>query len=109
MNNLELYEVSRFEYKSFVQRIICGMGIAEEKEYEERIEYSLSSKRTGVLWCKRVSHKDETIGEKYYIINYPEEDEWTEPVARQKVVLETPEQVQMLLDGLKKMRKQNGN
>ena len=100
MDNKKLYEVSRVEYKSFVERLLLKDVIVGENNIV------IKSKKTGKLLCEREYLPDES--EKYYIYNLPDSDEWTEAIGKVKLVLETKEQVQALMDYLAEVKK-NGN
>ena len=43
---------------------------------------------------------------KYFIFEYPDDDEWGPPVPKMKITLETKEEVQALFDALAELRKQ---
>ena len=97
----EKYLVDKEDYVNFVQRLVGGYGELEKEETDEYVIVAIASKRTDKLWCARKSYKN-SQPEEYYIINYPDRDEWSEPIAKRKVVLTTPEQVQKVLDYLMK-------
>jgi hypothetical protein len=99
--NKELFEVSRQEYKAFVERLLQSEVIQKENIT------TVKSKKTGKILCEREYFPDEEI-QKYYIFNLPESDEWTEAIGKVKMVLETKEQVQALMDYLAEVRK-NGS
>lgn len=103
MNEESIFEVSRDEYKNFVETI------NPESRYIEEIDLSRFSKATKIMSNKRevclgsrVSYTNNTP-EKYYIFELPNKEELNPnpPVPKVKVVLETKEQVQKLLDFLK--------
>ena len=64
---MELFEVSRNEYASFIRCLKKGaVRYKEETEGYVKINQVISNSRDIVL-CARVENKDEDIGEKYYI------------------------------------------
>lgn len=108
-NRMELFEVSRNEYASFIRCLKKGaVRYKEETEGYVKINQVISNSRDIVL-CARVENKDEDIGEKYYIFEPFNEDEYQEPEPVHRVVLETPEQVQKLFDALSKLDKEKEN
>lgn len=110
MLNKEIFEVTRSDYKSFIERLIKGVIFTEEEIIDENTrQMNVFSKKTNKLLCGREYSKLENVKEKYYIFEYPDSDEWTDAIPRVKVVLETPEEVQSVLEAFKKMREeQNG-
>ena len=106
MNNRELFEVTRTDYKAFVERILPGAGVVSTNEDETIV--SITSARTGTLWCEREKINEESP-EKYYIFDYPEQDEWGPPIPKARITLETKEEVQAFFDALAKMRKEKND
>ena len=102
----QIYEVERPDYESFVRRLIGGFGRLEREETDEYELIYIVSKRTDKIWCARKSFKNGEP-EQYFIVDYPDRDEWTAAQPTHQVVLDTPEQVQTLLDALKKRREEN--
>lgn len=98
--NEDIFEVTRRDYQSFVERIIPGKGKVDEQDGFIKI-YSVA---TGRCLCGRKSTEE---AEKYYIFNYPEDDEWGPPIPKVRINLETKEEVQALFDALAELRKQN--
>lgn len=105
MNINQIYEVDRPDYESFVRRLIGGFGRLEREENEEYELVYITSKRTDKIWCARKSFKNGEP-EQYFIVDYPDRDEWVAAQPTHQVVLDTPEQVQTLLDALKKRREE---
>lgn len=99
--NEDIFEVTRRDYQSFVERIIPGKGRVDEQNGFIK----LYSKTTGKCLCGR--KKSEEEGEKYYIFEYPESDEWGPPIPKVRLTLETKEEVQAFFDALAELRKQN--
>ena len=103
--NESIFEVAREDYKAFVERLIPGMGEVKEEELDRwTVATKIYSKRTGKCWCSRVCKEEEK--EKYFIFEYPDDDEWGSPVPKMKITLETKEEVQALFDALTELRKQ---
>lgn len=104
--NESIFEVTRSDYKSFVERLVPGMGNVKEEELDRLTTATkIFSKRTGKCWCSRVCRKGDK--EKYFIFEYPEDDEWGPPIPKVKISLETKEEVQALFDALAELRKQH--
>lgn len=103
----EIYEVSRAEYKSFVETIKPETREIKERDIdEEHKTIEIFSKKTGKRLTSRIIHTAEKNHEpeKYYIFEMPDDDERSAPIPKVQVVLETKEQVQAFLDGMKKMK-----
>lgn len=113
MKHMDVYSVSRAEYKAFVEEIKPEYRDVQEVELSIRSKATkIFSKKTGKCLCSRVSFQElvegeEHIPEQYYIFEMPDDDERRAQIPKMKVVLETPEQVQLFFDGLKKMREEN--
>lgn len=107
--NKEIFEVTRGDYKSFVARLVKGAIKTEEVVISENIkQMNVYSKKTNKLLCAREYCSLEDVPEKYYIFEFPEKDEWTKPIPRTQIVLETPEEVQAVLKAFAKfMEEQN--
>ena len=103
----EIYEVSRAEYKSFVETIKPETRDVKERTIDDKHKtIEIFSKKTGKCLTGRVIHTDEENHEpeKYYIYEIPDDDERLAPIPKVQVVLETKEQVQAFLDGMKRMK-----
>ena len=112
MQNMDIYSVSRREYKAFVDEI---KPECRDVQQVELTHYSMAtkifSKKTGKCLCSRVSYEQRVEGEErhpetYYIFEMPDDDERRAQIPKTKVILETPEQVQQFFDGLKKLREE---
>lgn len=108
----DIFSVSRAEYKEFLNQL---KGDARRVEEIEITNYSKAvkvfSQKTGKCLCSRVSYMartndEEPKPEKYYIFEMPDDDERLAAIPKMKVVLETKEEVQAFLDGMKKMKEQ---
>lgn len=115
MLNESIFEVSRAEYKSFVETIKPETRRLEEIQLDKWHKATrIFSKKTGKCLTSRITHliEDEEMHEpeKYYIFEMPDDDERLAPIPRARVILETKEEVQAFFDGLKKLReKENLN
>lgn len=112
--NESIFEVSRAEYKSFVEEIKPDCRRVEEIDLDKWHKATkIFSKKTGKCLTSRVTNimndEDEHEPEKYYIFEMPDDDERQAPIPRVKVVLETKEQVQAFLDGMKKLKEQGND
>lgn len=103
MDNIEIFEVTRADYKAFVERLIPGKG---EVVNDEENFIKMRSRKTGKYWCGRRKIGEEP--EQYFIFEYPDPDEWGEPIPKVRLVLETAEEVQAVIDALAEMRKNGG-
>ena len=105
MQNKEIFEVTKADFRAFAERLkpeCCHTEtIQPEEDFLQMYTYS---NRTETLLCGREKKLDSP--EKYYIFNYPEEDEWGPPIPKMKLTLETAEEVQAFFDALKKMKEQ---
>lgn len=106
--NEDIYSVLRSDYKSFVERLKPNVYKVEVIEKEDFISTKIFSVKTKKCLCGRKSYKDDRK-EEYFIFEYPEDDEWGPPVPKCRIVLETAEEVQMVLDGLAKLRREKEN
>lgn len=108
-----IYEVTRNEYKGFVEQIKPEYRRVEVIEIDKRHTASkIFSKKTGKCLCSRVSYTA-TYGdpepEKYYVFEIPEKEERQAPVPKQQIVLESKEEVQAFFDFLAKKAKEENN
>ena len=115
MNYTDFYSVSRAEYKAFVDEIKPEYrDVKETKLTPYSIATQIFSKKTGKCLCSRVTYQErvegeERLPEQYYVFEMPDNDERRAQIPKTKVVLETPQQVQQFLDGLKKLREEHKN
>lgn len=95
--NESIFLVEREDYKSFVERLkVEAMEVKEEELTRSSAATKVFSKKTGKCLCSRVYSKE--ADEKYYIFEFPDDDEWGPPIPKRKITLETNEQVQLLFD-----------
>lgn len=105
MQNKEIFEVTKADFRAFAERLKPDCCHTETTQPEEDfLQMYTYSNRTETLLCGREKKLDSP--EKYYIFNYPEEDEWGPPIPKMKLTLETAEEVQAFFDALKKMKEQ---
>lgn len=104
--NEDLYEVDRETYRVFVKQIKSGCGKVFEEENKDFVFYKIKSVKNDTLWCGRKVFNNNQK-EKYYIFEFPTAEESQKYIPRQKIVLETTEQVQKFFDYLKKEQQKN--
>lgn len=105
MQNKEIFEVTKTDFRAFAERLKPECCRTETTQPEEDfLQMYTYSNRTGILLCGR--EKKLGFPEKCYIFNYPEEDEWGPAIPKMKLTLETTEEVQAFFDALKKMKEQ---
>ena len=106
MNNYnEIYEVSRDEYVGFLNQIKPDARFNETIEDENYFFIKVYSKNNGTHFCTRIMPKTTDEEGHYYIFNMPADNERCEPIAIQKIKLETREEVQNFFDILSKIQK----
>lgn len=93
-----MYEVTRNDYKGFIRRLYPEKIYSYCVEYEDCITYGIKSLRTDNILCARTSFKEDGIPEKYFIVNYPEDDEWGAAVPVFRYVCSSPEEFQKILN-----------
>lgn len=100
----EIFEVTREDYKAFVERFLAGAVMAEEEEYEGGKILKVYSNKTNKLLCAQTMSEEGNSS--YYIFEYPEVDEWGPPIPKYKLELQTKEEVQAFFNALSELRKQ---
>ena len=99
--NKSIFLVEREDYKAFVERLKSEARVVKEEELtRSSAATKVFSKKTGKCLCSRVYSKDEE--EKYYIFDFPDDDEWGQQIPKRKITLETKEQVQLLFDFIRR-------
>ena len=105
-----IYEVTREDYKGFVNQIKPECRDVKIEEIgTTHVAAKIYSKKTGKCLCSRVSYSvdyGEPEPERYYIFEMPEDDERQAPVPVQKIVLNSKEEVQAFFDAIKKLQEQ---
>lgn len=108
MQNKEIFEVTKADFRAFAERLKSECCHTETVQPEEDfLQMYTYSNRTETLLCGREKKLDSP--EKYYIFNYPEKDEWGPAIPKMKLTLETAEEVQAFFDALKKMKEQQND
>jgi len=112
MNDKSIYEVSRNEYKGFVEQIKPECRRVEIRKVDEtHTAAEIFSINTGKCLCSRITYSadyGEPEPEKYYVFEMPEKYERQAPIPKQQLVLKTKEEVQAFFDFLaKKIKKEN--
>ena len=111
--NDSIFEVTRDEYKGFVDEIKQDCRRVEVVQIDKKhTAAKIYSKKTGKCLCSRVAYSAETGDpdpEKYYIFEMPDNDERKAPTPIRKIVLETKEQVQAFFDFLARKNKETKN
>ena len=113
MINKSIYEVTRDEYKGFVDIIKPN---AREIKIEDigtiHIAAKIYSKKTGKCLCSRIGCKPNCgfeEKEKYYIFEMPDDNERKAPTPVCKINLKTKEEVQAFFDFINKKQKEKKN
>lgn len=107
--NDEIYEVSRAEYASFVQTIKPECRKLERIDKGEYEILNIFGKESGKHFTSKITYKPDSKKyepEKYYIYELPDAREGIAPQPRVKVILETKEEVQAFLTGMKKLKEE---
>lgn len=98
-----IYEVERNDYVAFLGQLKKDCADLEKYETEEETIVKLVSIKTGKHLTTRIIPKEGD--EHYFIFNYPDSDERTEPKPVRQITLETKEEVQHFFDALNKIQK----
>lgn len=106
----EVFEVTRAEYKEFVDQInpdYRDVRIIDIDDHHQATR--IYSRITEKCLCSRVSDiREEAVDpEKYYIINIPERCESIAPQPKIQVELKTPKEVQTFIDALNRLQKEH--
>lgn len=102
MNN-DIYEVERDDYVAFLGQLKKDCADLEKYATEHETFLKLRSKKTGKHLTTRIISDEGT--EHYYIFNYPDSDERSEPKPVRQITLETREEVQHFFQALGKLQK----
>lgn len=101
----DIFEVSKTQYKDFVDGIKPGCGNLVDKKNGGYIAHQIYSKKTGLLLCERRAY-DRTQTEKYYIFDTPDADETREVVRHPVYTITDAKEFQKILDYLAQKRKE---
>ena len=110
MDYTDIYSVDREDYKTFIEQLNLSCFNKEVVELDKwAIATKLISKKTNNCVCSRVEYRQRIEGqepdpEKYYIFCDPEVDERQAPKPKRQLRLETPQEVQALLELLKMVK-----
>lgn len=109
-----IYEVSRSEYKGFVDEIKPEYRKVEvETIGNTHIAAKIYSKKTGKCLCSRIAYTaeyGEPEPEKYYIFEMPDDDERKAPTPVIQVELNSKEEIQAFFNFVaKKVREEKEN
>ena len=105
-----IYEVTRNEYKGFVEQIKPECRRVEVVQINNtHTAAKIYSINTGKCLCSRVAYSakyGEPEPEKYYVFEMPEDYERQAPIPKQQLVLTTKEEVQALFELIAKKQKE---
>lgn len=108
-----IYEVTRNEYKGFIEQIKPEHRRVEVVEIDPiHTATKTFSINTGKCLCSRLTYSanyGEPEPEKYYVFEMPEDYERQAPIPKQQIVLETKEEVQAFFDFLAQQAKKETN
>lgn len=108
-----IYEVTRGEYKGFVEQIKPEYRRVEIIEIDKtHTAAKIFSTNTGKCLCSRLTYSADygtPESEKYYVFEMPEDYERQAPIPKQQLVLKTKEEVQAFFDFLAKKMKEENN
>lgn len=104
--NSDLYEVTKEQYKAFVQQLKPEIkDIRVRYDGDGTIYTEVYSNLREVKLCSRIGNIITEAPEKYYIWELSNAAESQRYIPRKKVVLEDPKQVQILLDYIREQNK----
>ena len=110
MDYIDIYSVDREDYKTFVEQLNLNCFDREVVKLDKwALATKVISKKTNKCVCSRVEYEQRIEGqerdpEKYYIFCDPDPDERQEPVPKLQLKLESPQEVQALLELLKRAK-----
>lgn len=111
MLDQSIYEVTRDDYKGFINQIKPECReVKEEQVGYKHIATKIFSKKTGKCLCSRLTDTADNENhepEKYFIFEMPDDDERQPPTQTVKVVLNTKEEVQKFFDFLAQQKEKN--
>lgn len=111
--NISIYEVTREDYKGFVNQIKSECRDTRIEEIgETHTAAKIYSKKTGKCLCSRVYYTadyGEPDAEQYYIFEMPDDDERCAPTPVYQIKLESKEEVQAFFDAIAKLQKEKNN
>lgn len=86
-----IYEVTKTEYKAFIEQLIPGSMKIEEIHKDNCKKIRLISKKTKQLICERIVTESET---QYFIYTIPDDEERRAPIPKLQLQLNSREEVQ---------------
>ena len=86
-----IYEVTKTEYKAFIEQLIPGSMKIEEIHKDNCKKIRLISKKTKQLICERIVTESET---QYFIYTIPDDEERRAPITKLQLQLNSREEVQ---------------
>ena len=101
--NKEIFSVTRDDYVGFLDQIRPDCRKIDRVEDDNGTTLNVYSIKTNKLRCSRYVPKEDGI-EEFYVIEMPDDDERCAPRPKQKIVLETREEVQAFFDILNKIQ-----
>lgn len=108
-----IYEVTREDYKGFVNQIKPECRDVKIEEIgETHIAAKIYSKKTGKCLCSRVAYSanyGDPDPERYYIFEMPDNDERCAATPVQCITLTSKEEVQAFFDAVKKLQEEQNN
>ena len=109
MLDYSIYEVTRGDYKTFVEQIKPEYReVKTEQVGDTHTATKIYSKKTNKCLCSRVMYSanyGEPEPEKYYIFEMPDNDERRAPIPHYQLKLETKEEVQAFFNFLQEQQK----
>lgn len=104
--NDDIYEVERDDYLAFIGQLNKKLMDVEHCVQDNCTSMKILSKSTGKHLCTRkIIHKEDEDEERYYIFNYPENEERLAPRPIRQITLDTKEDVKAFFDILSKIQK----
>lgn len=108
-----IYEVTREDYKGFVNQIKPECRDVKIEEIgETHVAAKIYSKKTGKCLCSRVAYSadyGDPDPERYYIFEMPDNDERCAAIPVQRITLTSKEEVQAFFDAIKKLQEEQKN
>ena len=106
--NMDIYEVTREEYKVFLHQLNMNKVSSKINHQKNYTEYLVVSNKNDKCLCLRRCLHD-IQEEKYYILEYPDDDESIEPKPILKLQLDTPKEVQSFFNIINQLQKEHTN
>ena len=108
MFNKEIFEVTREDYKNFIQTLKPeARDIKENKVDNNHVAVEIYSLKNNKCLASRVYNIEHKEPEQYYIFELPDTDESLPPIPKRYITLTTKEEVQKFFDYFLKREKKN--